>query len=98
MGAKIKKLSVFPFESTKSKTKAFASLELELAGGDSIWLNGLTVVDGAKGLFVGYPQQKKGKPKDGEEQKWEDIYFFKKEVKAEIQEAILAEYHKKVGK
>ena len=81
----------------RGKTVAFASLELGLDGGESIWLNGLTVVNGSKGLFVSAPQQKKGRPAEGEEQKYEDLYFFKKDVKAQIQSAVLADYQKKVG-
>ena len=98
MPLNIKKVSVFPITSSRSKAVAFGSAELGLDGGGSIWINGLTVVNGAKGLFLDMPEQKKGKPKDGEEQKYEDIYFFRKEDKAELQTAVLAAYEKKVGK
>lgn len=94
----IAKVNVFPIKDSKSKTVAFVGAELALAGGHKIWLNGLTVVNGAKGLFLGLPDQKKGKPAAGKEQEYEDVYFFKKEDKAQLQEAVLAAYEKKVGK
>jgi DNA-binding cell septation regulator SpoVG len=94
----VSKVSVFPNKSSKTKTLAFAGAELALAGGRKIWLNGLTVVNGVNGLFLGLPNQKKGKPAEGKEQKYEDVYFFNKEDRAHLQDLVLAEYDKKIGK
>jgi len=73
----------YPIAEPKSNTVAFASVTIN----DMIAINGIRVVDGAKGLFAAMPQAKDDK---GE---YRDIAFpVTKELRQELNKAILNEY------
>ncbi len=78
---------VFPFKNSKTKIKAFARVVLNGA----LCLSGLRVIDGANGLFVGYPNSK------GKDGNYYDIYHpLNRESRNLIQDAVLADYEKEV--
>ena len=73
----------YPIAEPKSNTVAFASVTIN----DMIAINGIRVVDGAKGLFAAMPQ---AKDNNGE---FRDIAFpVTKELRQQLNKAILDEY------
>ncbi len=77
------------FPRGEAKLKAFASITFE----DSFRVKGLRVVEGSNGLFVAMPSRKLP---DGT---FEDIaHPLTKEMKAIIEERVLAEYKKAIEK
>lgn len=76
---------VFPFKDSKGKVKAFAQIVLNQA----MRMTGLKIIEGANGLFVGYPSEK---GKDGE---FYSIYNpINRESRNLIQDAVLESYEK----
>jgi stage V sporulation protein G len=81
-------IKVYPFKEAKGKVKAFAQVVLNGA----LRLNGLKVVDGENGLFVGFPSEK------GKDGNFYSIYApINRESKNAIQEAVLANYEAAVS-
>ena len=77
----ITKVNVFK-NSGGSKIVANATVVID----DCLWLTGIKVIEGSEGYFIGFPSKKVG-------EEYKDIYFMNKATKAEVQDAILAEYN-----
>ena len=78
---------VYPLKEIKegSSLRAFAKVVLN----EEFAITSIRVVEGSKGLFVGFPQQKDSK----EEGKYHDLAFpITKECRDRISDAILEEY------
>ena len=71
-----------PYE--EGKLKGFADVELPVAGGGTVVLKGLKLVDGEKGLFVA-PASSKGT----EEGKYFDHYFLSGEARDLVTKAVI---------
>ncbi len=72
----------------KDSLRAIASVKVH----DAIYLTGLRVIEGKKGLFVSMPNRKTG---DGE---YQDIYFpASKAMRDELQELVLNAYRLETG-
>ncbi len=68
-----------------SKLKAFA----DIAVGDFV-IKGFRVMQGEKGLFLGFPQEK------GKDGKWYNVFWPKtKEARQDLSEVVLAAYQEK---
>jgi len=69
----------------ESKLKAFA----DIAVGDFV-IKGFRVMQGEKGLFLGFPQEK------GKDGKWYNVFWPKtKEARQDLSEVVLAAYQEK---
>lgn len=81
----ISDIRVYPYDG-KSNTKAFVNVTL--CGAFAI--NGITIVEGKKGMFVSMPQRLTGKGRNAE---YKNICFpVTKEFREELYSKILAEY------
>lgn len=75
---------------TDSKTKIVGIGRIIL--NNDIVIDGVKVIRGKEGLFVGMPSRK------SQEGTWSDVaYATNKELKQAIQEAVLADYNSKLG-
>lgn len=75
------------------KTRAFATVKFA----NGLTLNGVKVILGVKGLFVGMPSVQR-KNKESGEMEWKDCcYFEDDEDRNAFQDAIINEYGTKVG-
>ena len=84
--SKVTDCDVYPIANPKSKIIAIGRIELN---GDIV-IDGVKVIKGEKGLFVGMPSKK------SEDKTWSDVaYASTKELKEAIKEAVLAKYHDK---
>ena len=81
---KITNVKIFKIEKPRSKILGFASFQIQ----DAITFHGFTIVNGEKGLFVSCPSHKN---KDGKYSPY--IFFNKKSIKEEINQAILKEWN-----
>lgn len=80
----ITNLQVYPVKEPQGKLRAFARVVLA----DQIQLNGIRVYDGARGLFVSYPNEASRK---GEE--YHQIYHpVSSELRSSIEKTVLEEY------
>jgi DNA-binding cell septation regulator SpoVG len=102
---KVVSLFVNPFKNQSKKAVASVTVELGLEGGGSIWLRGLTLVEGSGGLFLSFPARKKEvEGEDGKQTEWEDYFFFggkggpSKTAKDELTAAAVKEYKAKQAK
>jgi DNA-binding cell septation regulator SpoVG len=92
---KLKSVTVFPFNNDKSKgSVAFASAHFEQEDGSSLILREMTVVNGANGLFLGFPQHKIPAKADKPE-RYEDTFALAGTLKAETEKAVLSMYEQK---
>jgi len=81
-------IRVYPFNNATGHVKAFAQIVINGA----LRLNGLKVVEGEKGLFVGYPSEK------GKDGNYYSLCFpIDAEFRSSVQEAVLANYAKAVA-
>lgn len=88
MGMKVLKINVTPFKSN-TKTIAMASATLGDESGEKLRINGIKVINGAKGLFVGMPSTKRN-------DKWEDLFYFvDKDSRESFNAAVLEAYEVK---
>lgn len=88
MSAKILKMNVVNL----GKTKAFFTVAI-----DGFEIEGMKLVEGNKGLFVGFPSRSYKSPKD-ETTKWVDIVrVTSKATYSEILEAAKAEFARREG-
>ncbi len=75
------------------KIRAFAKVTMQ----NGMTLDGVKVIEGSNGLFVGMPSVSK-KNKDSGEMEWQDCVFIKDQEDRDIfQEVILGAYHNKIG-
>ena len=81
---------VVPVEN-KGKIRAVAEVELAVAGGGTVTLPGLRVLDGPKGLFVGMPSVKI-KPQGDQEGGFALLYSLTGAAKGAVNKAVLEEY------
>lgn len=82
---KVTEVKVFPFKSKDSKVKAFASVTLDKV----ICITGIRVIEGSKGLFISFPQQK------GSDEEYHDIVFpITKEGREGLQKKVIEAYKK----
>jgi len=79
----LKEIKIFPVKNPQGKTLAFVSCNFH-----GLVLTGLKIIEGNEGKpFIGMPSTK------GKDDQWRDIFFpVTKELRAELTEAILAEY------
>lgn len=81
-------IRVYPFNNSKGPLRAFAQVVLNGA----LRLNGLRVLEGEKGLFVGYPSEK------GKDGNYYSLCFpIDAEFRTSVQESVLANYAKAVA-
>jgi stage V sporulation protein G len=81
-------IKVYPFKQAKGKIKAFAQVVLNGA----LRLNGLKVIEGDNGLFIGFPSEK------GKDGTFYSIYHpINRESRSVIQDAVLANYEAAVS-
>ena len=82
---KITETKFFPIKKEDSKVKAFASVTLDKA----ICITGIRIIDGSKGLFISFPQQK------GSDEEYHDVVFpVTKEAREGFSKKILDAYKK----
>ena len=82
---KITDTKFFPIKAKDSKVKAFASVTLDKA----ICITGIRIIDGSKGLFISFPQQK------GSDEEYHDVVFpVTKEAREGFSKKILDAYKK----
>lgn len=82
---KITDTKFFPLKGKDSKVKAFASVTLDKA----ICITGIRIIDGSKGLFISFPQQK------GSDEEYHDVVFpITKEAREGFSKKILDAYKK----
>ena len=82
---KITDTKFFPLKAKDSKVKAFASVTLDKA----ICITGIRIIDGSKGLFISFPQQK------GSDEEYHDVVFpVTKEAREGFSKKILDAYKK----
>lgn len=82
---KITDTKFFPIKGKDSKVKAFASVTLDKA----ICITGIRIIDGSKGLFISFPQQK------GSDEEYHDVVFpVTKEAREGFSKKILEAYKK----
>lgn len=82
---KITETKFFPIKAKDSKVKAFASVTLDKA----ICITGIRIIDGSKGLFISFPQQK------GSDEEYHDVVFpITKEAREGFSKKILEAYKK----
>lgn len=82
---KITDTKFFPIKAKDSKVKAFASVTLDKA----ICITGIRIIDGSKGLFISFPQQK------GSDEEYHDVVFpVTKEAREGFSKKILEAYKK----
>lgn len=82
---KITDTKFFPIKGKDSKVKAFASVTLDKA----ICITGIRIIDGSKGLFISFPQQK------GSDDEYHDVVFpVTKEAREGFSKKILEAYKK----
>lgn len=82
---KITDTKFFPLKTKDSKVKAFASVTLDKA----ICITGIRIIDGSKGLFISFPQQK------GSDEEYHDVVFpVTKEAREGFSKKILDAYKK----
>jgi len=89
MPIKITDVKIFKTKSEKSKTKAFAKVVID----DGICIDGIRVIDGVKGLFIGMPSRKRS---DSDE--YDDIVFpINKDTRQLLTDTILEAFKKEGG-
>lgn len=77
------KITVRPYDSKKSNTKAFVELKLD----DVLVVKGLTLVEGKKGLFLSYPASK------GKDNKYyNSVYSIDKDWGKDLEEVCIIKY------
>ena len=82
---KITDTKFFPIKAKDSKVKAFASVTLD----KTICITGIRIIDGSKGLFISFPQQK------GSDEEYHDVVFpVTKEAREGFSKKILEAYKK----
>lgn len=82
---KITDTKFFPIKAKDSKVKAFASVTLDKA----ICITGIRIIDGSRGLFISFPQQK------GSDEEYHDVVFpVTKEAREGFSKKILDAYKK----
>ena len=82
---KITDTKFFPIKAKDSKVKAFASVTLD----KTICITGIHIIDGTKGLFISFPQQK------GSDEEYHDVVFpVTKEAREGFSKKILEAYKK----
>lgn len=85
--SKVTDCEIYAVSNPKSKIVAVGKI---VFNGDIV-VDGVKVIKGEKGLFVGMPSKK------SEEKTWNDIvYASTKELKEEIKNAVLAKYNEQV--
>jgi stage V sporulation protein G len=84
----VTEIKVYPYKNGDGKFKGFAHIVLN----GTLRLNGLKVLEGDNGLFVGYPSEK---GKDG--QFYDIVHPITRETRNVIQDAVLANYEKAVA-
>lgn len=83
---KITAIKIYLNSDRNSKAKAIGYIELD----DSLCLNGLRVIEGANGLFIGYPTDPSHKGEDYKQLYYPLCRYFAKYLETEI----LKEYEK----
>ena len=87
-------MRVTPFQSDRSKTRAFVSCKINTELG-ALYLNNMTLVDGNKGLFLSWPSRKLPKP-DSNGKEYQDHYFADRQLREALSAAAIDEYNLKV--
>lgn len=88
-------IRVFLVKKENSKIKAFCSMRVEVANLGAWSLNGIRVIEGNNGLFVGFPSEQKD---TDEGKKYFDFYHpVTKEGRDGITELILEAYEQKLA-
>ena len=84
MAFEVTKVSIYKIDGN-DKLKGFARIVVD----DCFVVDGLRIIDGSKGLFIGMPSTK------GKNGKYRDIFFpINSEVRKSLTDAILSEYEK----
>lgn len=92
--AAFENVRVTPFQSDRSKTRAFVSCKINTELG-ALYLNNMTLVDGSKGLFLSWPSRKLNKP-DINGKEYQDHYFADRQLREALSAAAIDEYNLKV--
>ena len=85
-------LRVLPFKGSKTKIRATVSGRLKLGSGGFIYLNGMKLVHGSKGLFLSFPAWS---PKEASGKKFKDIFFLEGMPKAMVEQQVIHAYNRK---
>lgn len=92
MSVKFDNIRVTPLKGT-GNMKAYGKVELFGAIDVSY-----RVMDGQKGIFVGWPARQSAKPGENGQKKWyNEVYFLQEEDRQTVDKAILAEYNQAAG-
>ena len=89
MSSEVTKIEIYPLAQPKGKTLAFGKVTLN----HDLVIDGIKIIDGSKGLFVGMPSRKA----EGSNN-YNDIAFpITKELRKAIQETAVSEYKTKIA-